>query len=107
MFKEQSEIRDVQRLMDCFKGTVECSISKIARKANREKLLENRVGLGIQEDGHFDILPRQTVRFSEGGRCSFQKVAYKPFLSAVFGSLSFADREVFSLVCIDQEPIKE
>ena len=47
VFKEQSEIRDVQRLMDCFKGTVECSISKIARKADREKLLENRVGLRI------------------------------------------------------------
>ena len=47
MLKEQSEIRDVQRLIDCFKGTVECSISNIARKADREKLLENRVGLGI------------------------------------------------------------
>lgn len=47
VFKEQSEIRDVQRLMNCFKGTVECSISKIARKVDQEKLLENRVGLEI------------------------------------------------------------
>ena len=38
------------------------------------------------------------MRFSVGGLCSFQKVAYKPSLSAVFGSLGFSDRQVFSLV---------
>ena len=51
--------------MDCFKGLVECSIFKIARKAcaDRETLLENRVGLGIyKEDRHFDLLPKETVR---------------------------------------------
>lgn len=46
------------------------------------------------------------MRFSVGGLCSFQKVAYKPSLSAVFGSLGSADRQVFRSSALTKSPSK-